>query len=119
MPEASYIGHMSRVGRPEITISWQLSALPVAAVVVLGLASGATARSADNDLPRDAQIRRDAVEDQQIRSRRSREADQNRQLLLRDLDRRSIGEAPTRLEVPVMRGNCQTQIYGSNFLKRC
>lgn len=59
------------------------------------------------------------IELQMLRNIQRRENNMAEQQRLRELDRRSFGAPMQRPDVPVMKRNCQTQVFGSRFLSTC
>lgn len=54
-----------------------------------------------------------------LRNVQRREAFQADQLRLRSLDRQMSGTRLRQPRVPVVKPTCQTQVFGSNFLRSC
>ncbi len=95
----------------------------LAAAAALGLAllgSEALAESSQLDRVLNNQLRsnRTGVDVRVIEQRQRRMDFQERQQRYREQDRINAGRPRPRLEVPIMRGSCQTPIEGSRAMRR-
>lgn len=91
-----------------------MSGFIVAAATMFGTVSGSTAIEQHGVLLRQGTL----LDLRVIDSRQGRQDFQQRQQLLRELDRLRL-EPRQRPEIPVIQGPCQLQAYGSGYLRTC